>query len=175
VLDVNNTFFGRFTIGPLVMLVGFAASEFRLLQTGDRQVARAWVHHIAGLALVFAWTAGICGIPVWLYVVTAYLGLAILNLRTFAEHQAHEEIGGRTAIVEASPVFGLLFLNNNLHYVHHEHPRVPWYDLPALYRSRRKEFQAANGSYAFAGYGDMLRRYLFRRKTPVPHPYLRRS
>jgi fatty acid desaturase len=175
VLDVNNTFFGRFTIGPLVMLVGFAASEFRLLQAGDGQVARAWTHHIAGLALVFAWTAGVCGIPVWLYVATAYLGLAILNLRTFAEHQAHEEIGGRTAIVEASPIFGLLFLNNNLHYVHHEHPRVPWYDLPALYRSRREEFQAANGSYAFAGYGDMLRRYLFRRKTPVPHPYLRRS
>jgi fatty acid desaturase len=175
VLDANNTFLGRFTIGPLVMLVGFVASEFRLLQAGDRQIARAWLHHVAGLALVFAWTAAICGIPVWLYVATAYLGLAILNLRTFAEHQAHEEIGGRTAIVEAAPVFALLFLNNNLHYVHHEHPRVAWYDLPALYRSRRAEFQAANGSYAFAGYGDMLRRYLFRRKTPVPHPYLRRS
>ena len=101
----------------------------------------------------------------------AYLGLSILNLRTFAEHQAHEAEGGRSVIVEASPVFGLLFLNNNLHYVHHEHPRVPWYDLPALYRSRKAEFLAANASYSFTGYGDMFRRYLFHRKTPVPHPY----
>jgi fatty acid desaturase len=59
--------------------------------------------------------------------------------------------------------------------VHHEHPRVPWYDLPALYRSRRTEFLAANGSYSFSGYGEMLRRYLIRPKSPVPHPFLRRS
>jgi fatty acid desaturase len=175
VLDFNNTFFGRFTIGPLVMLVGFAASEFRLIQAGDRQVARAWARHFAGLALVLAWTWGVCGIPVWLYVSIAYLGLSILTIRTFAEHQANETPGGRTVIVEASPVFGLLFLNNNLHYVHHEHPRVPWYHLPALYRARRAEFLAANESYAFSGYGEMFRRYLFHRKAPVPHPILRRS
>jgi fatty acid desaturase len=175
VLDFNNTFFGRFTIGPLVMLVGFVGAEFRLIQKGDRQVLIGWIRHAIGLAIVFAWLAGVCGIPVWIYVLTAYLGLSILNLRTFAEHQAHERPGARTAIVEASPVFGLLFLNNNLHYVHHEHPRVPWYDLPALYRSQKEKFLAANESYVFRGYGDMLKRYLFRRKAPVPHPYLRRG
>ena len=173
ILAFNNTFFGRFTLGPLVMLVGFAASEVRLVQAGDRPVIRGWLHHIAGLALVLGWTAGICGIPVWLYVGVAYLGLSILTIRTFAEHQAHERAGGRTVIVEASPVFGLLFLNNNLHYVHHENPRVPWYKLPALYRSRREEFLAANESYSFRGYGEMARRYLFRSKSPVAHPFLR--
>jgi fatty acid desaturase len=174
VLDFNNTFFGRFTIGPLVMLVGFVASEIRLTQAGDMRVARAWAYHFLGLAAVFAWTIAVCGIPVWLYVATAYLGLSILTVRTFAEHQAHESHGGRSVIVEGSAVFSLLFLNNNLHYVHHEHPRVPWYRLPALYRSRRDEFLAANGSYSFRGYGEMFRRYLFRAKTPVPHPILRR-
>lgn len=175
VLDFNNTFLGRFTIGPLVMLVGFAASEVRLVQTGDRKVLGAWLHHFAGIALVFAWTYGVCGIPVWLYVAIAYLGLSVLTVRTFAEHQAHEEPGARSVIVEASPLFGLLFLNNNLHYVHHENPRVAWYDLPGLYRSRRDEFLCANGSYSFSGYGEMLRRYLFRAKAPVPHPFLRRD
>jgi fatty acid desaturase len=175
ILDFNNTFLGRFLIGPLVMLVGFSASELRLIQAGDRQVARAWIHHILGIVLVFAWTWWLCGVPVWLYVGIAYLGLSLLMIRTFAEHQASETPGGRTVIVEASPVFGLLFLNNNLHYVHHEHPRVPWYDLPALYRARRAEFQAANESYAFSGYSEMIRRYFFRRKSPVPHPFLRRS
>jgi fatty acid desaturase len=175
VLDFNNTFFGRFTIGPLVMLVGFVGSELRLIQDGDRKALAAWLHHFAGVALVLTWATYVCGIPAWLYLGTAYLGLSILTVRTFAEHQAHEAPGGRTVIVEASPVFGLLFLNNNLHYVHHEHPRVPWYELPALYRSRKAEFLAANGSYSFGGYGEMFRRYLFRRKTPVPHPILRRG
>ena len=175
ILAFNNTFFGRFTIGPAVMLVGFVASEARLIEQGDRKVLAAWIAHATGLAALFAWTAGICGIPVWLYFATAYLGLSILTVRTFAEHQAHETLGGRTVIVEASPVFSLLFLNNNLHFVHHENPRVAWYDLPALYRARRDEFLAANGSYRFRGYGEMFRRYLFRTKTPVAHPFLRRG
>jgi len=175
VLDFNNTFLGRFTIGPLVMLVGFLGSELRLLQAGDRQVAKAWAIHLAGVALVLGWTSLVCGIPVWLYAATAYLGLSILTVRTFAEHQAHEREGARSVIVEASPVFSLLFLNNNLHYVHHANPRVAWYELPALYRARRAEFLDANGSYSFTGYGEMFRRYVFAQKTPVPHPFLRRD
>jgi fatty acid desaturase len=175
VLDFNNTFIGRFTIGPLVMALGFAAAEFRLIVKGDRQVFGAWVRHAAGLVLVLSWTQVFCGIPFWLYVASAYLGLAVLNLRTFAEHQAHEVPGGRTVIVESSPIFGLLFLNNNLHYVHHENPRVAWYKLPALYRANRATFLAANASYSFKGYGEMIRKYLFRAKSPVPHPYLRRG
>ncbi len=174
-LDFNNTFLGRFTAGPLVMFVGFAARDMQLMQDGDRRVMLAWAFHSLGIAAVLAWTWGVGGIPPALYLATAYLGLSILNVRTFAEHQAHEAPGGRTVIVEASPFFGLLFLNNNLHYVHHEHPRVPWYKLPALYQSRRGEFLAANESYSFSGYGEMIRRHLFRAKTPVPHPILRRS
>jgi len=175
ILDFNNTFLGRFLIGPLVMLVGFVARDVQLVMRGERDVRRAWLHHAAGLLLVFGWAVGICGIPLWLYTATAYLGLSVLNIRTFAEHQAHETAGGRTAIVEASPIFGLLFLNNNLHFVHHENPRVPWYSLPALYRANRAAFLAANESYSFKGYSEMIRRYLFRAKTPVPHPYLRRG
>jgi fatty acid desaturase len=175
VLDFNNTFLGRFTIGPLVMLVGFVGRDMQLISEGDRDVVRGWLHHFAGLPLVLVWVCGLSGIPFWVYAVTAYLGVSLLNLRTFAEHQAHETAGGRTAIIEASPFFGVLFLNNNLHYVHHENPRGPWYKLPALYRGRRAEYLAANESYRFSGYGEVIRRYQFRPKAPVPHPYLRRN
>jgi len=174
-LDFNNTFLGRFTIGPLVMFVGFVGRDLQLMQARDWQVTRAWAYHIAGIVAVLFSAAGVCAIPAWLYAAGAYLGLSLLNVRTFAEHQAHEAAGGRTVIVEASPLFGLLFLNNNLHYVHHENPRVPWYKLPALYRANREAFLAANESYSFKGYGEMIRRYLFRSKTPVPHPFLRRG
>ena len=173
ILKLNNTFLGRFTIGPAVMLVGFVGSDVKRILSGERDVARAWLYQIGGLSLVFGWTWGVCGMPVWLYVVIAYFGASLLNLRTFAEHQAHESVGGRTVIIEASPLFGLLFLNNNLHYVHHENPRVAWYKLPALYRAHRDEYLAANGGYRFAGYGEVIRRYLLRRKAPVPHPHLR--
>src|SRR4029079_10557628 len=104
--------------------------DLQLIVSGDRDILRAWLHHVAGLAVVLAWVIDFCGIPVWLYMLSAYLGLSILNVRTFAEHQAHETLGGRTVIVEASPVVGLLFLNNNLHYVTHANPRVPWYTRP---------------------------------------------
>ncbi len=174
-LKFNNTFLGRFTIGPLIMLVGFAGRDLQLMLRGDRTIARGWLHHLAGLPLVLGWTWGVCGIPVWVYLIAAYLGVSLLNLRTFAEHQAHETTGGRTAIIEASPVFSLLFLNNNLHFVHHENPRVPWYRLPALYRARRADYLAANENYHFSGYGEVIRRYLLRPKAPVPHPFLRRT
>jgi fatty acid desaturase len=52
---------------------------------------------------------------------------------------------------------------------------VPWYKLPALYQANRAAFLAANASYSFKGYGEMVRRYLFRPKAPVPHPFLRRG
>ena len=175
ILDFNNTFLGRFLIGPAVMLVGFVGSEMLQIRRGERGVRLAWLSHFAGIATVFAWTAGVCGIPVWLYVLTAYLGLSILTIRTFAEHQANENPGGRTVIVEASPAFSLLFLNNNLHFVHHEHPRVPWYKLPELYRAHRHAFRDANDSYCFAGYGEIVRRYFLRAKQPVPHPFLRQG
>src|SRR6185436_7955268 len=175
ILDLNNTFLGRFLLGPLVMFLGFLGRDLQLIMSGDRDILRAWFHQVAGAVVVLLWVVGFCGVPVWLYVLSAYLGLSILNVRTFAEHQAHETPGGRTVIVEASPVLGLLFLNNNLHYVHHENPRVPWYKLPALYRSNRAAFLAANESYSFKGYGEMIRRYLLRRKSPVAHPFLRRG
>lgn len=174
VLDANNTFLGRITIGPAVMFCGFVGREIQLMLRGERDVVVAWTLHALGIAAVLAWAIA-WGVPVWLYVAAAYLGLSLLNIRTFAEHQAHETPGGRTAIVESSPVFGLLFLNNNLHFVHHENPRVPWYELPKVYRAKRQAFLDANGSYSFKGYREVIARYFVRAKTPVPHPYLRRG
>ena len=105
-------------------------------RTATAQIMRAWLHHAVGLALVLGWTSASAASRSGSTSSAPISALSILNLRTFAEHQAHEAPGGRTVIVEASPVFGLLFLNNNLHYVHHENPRVPWYKLPALYRAQ---------------------------------------
>ena len=77
---------------------------------------------------------------------------------------------GRSVIIEDRGPLAFLFLNNNLHAVHHAHPRVAWYRLPALYRARRERFLAMNEGYRFASYAHVFRGYLFRQKDPVPHP-----
>ena len=69
----------------------------------------------------------------------------------------------------------LLYLNNNLHIVHHANPAVAWYDLPDLYQERRELFLAANEHTLFNGYGDILRRFAFRVKQPVDHPFMYRE
>lgn len=174
-LRINNTMAGRLILGPLLANAGFLAAEIRLIRDGDRQVARAWLHHLAGLAVVLPIIHFLFDMPLWLYlVVPAYLGHSLISIRTFAEHQWSERPDGRTIIVERSPL-ALLFLNNNLHLVHHKLPNAAWYDLPKLFRARREEWLRMNEGYAYPGYLALLRDHAFRAKEPVTHPVLRRE
>jgi fatty acid desaturase len=110
------------------------------------------------------------GIPVWLYgLVSGYLGMSIIAVRTFCEHQAAGEPDHRTIIVERSPL-SWMFLNNNLHLVHHKLPTLPWYQLPAAMRARREEWMALNNGYVFGGYFDVFKRYALTCKENVVHP-----
>ncbi len=128
---------------------GFLISEFKLVSGGERKTRNAWVLHLLGLIpmLVVVWA--LFDIPLWIYTLTAaYWGLSIIAIRTYCEHQWSERPDGRTIIVEKSPL-ALLFLNNNLHFVHHKRPTAPWYDLPQIYDEQRDEWQRMNGGYVF--------------------------
>jgi len=170
----NNALLGRMTIGPALMAAGFAISEFRLLRANRRGVRRAWVLHGAGLVPVFVIVTTEFSMPLWAYFAAAYCGLSLLSVRTFCEHQWTERTDGRTIIVERS-LLSLLFLNNNLHIVHHKMPGVAWYRLPSLYRRQRQEWQTINGGYVFPNYLAILRAYGLKPKEPVIHPVLRRT
>ncbi|TKT80037.1 fatty acid desaturase [Aquamicrobium sp. LC103] len=172
-LQVNNTMVGRFVIGPLIANIGFFITEAKLLAQGDEAVRRAWLHHLAGLALVLPVVVLAFDMPFWAYLVPVYVGQSLIAVRTFAEHQWSERPDGRTIIVERSPL-ALLFLNNNLHLVHHKMPTVAWYRLPALFRERRDEWLRMNDGYSYPNYFALLRDYAFRAKEPVVHPFLRR-
>lgn len=174
-LVINNTMIGRFFLGPLIINAGFFASEVKLIAEGDRAVRRAWALHAAGIAVVLPIIAYGFGMPVWLYLlVPAWFGQSLISVRTFAEHQWSERPDGRTIIVERSPL-AFLFLNNNLHLVHHKMPTAAWYRLPVLFRERREEWLRMNGGYAYASYFALLKDFAFRPKEPVPHPVLRRE
>ena len=164
VLRAMQTLAGRLLLGPAVVLARFAANEARAMASlrgaARRRRAGVWLSHAAACALVLAWVVGVCGMPLWLYLVAfVYPGLSLTLLRSFIEHRRAPEQAQRTAIVETNRFFGTLFLHNNLHALHHASPGVPWYRLPALYRARKAELLAANGGYFFAGYGAVARRY----------------
>lgn len=174
-LAVNNTFLGRLVVGPPLMVFGFLRDDMRRIVADDPGVRRAWAHHAAGLAVLLAIVWGAMGVPAPLYVgVVAWGGMALIAIRTYCEHRWEQTPDGRTVIVEDSRILSWLFLNNNLHLVHHKCPRAPWYALPRLYRERRNEWIAANGGYVYRSYWDIFRAHALAAREPVVHPALRR-
>jgi fatty acid desaturase len=168
-LRLNNTLLGRMAIGPGLSIIAIVRDDARAIVRGDRGIARDWALHLAGLVPVALWMSW-APIPLWAYLVSAYLGMSVLKIRTFLEHRAHEKARGRSVVVEDRGPLALLFLNNNLHVVHHARPGVAWYRLPALYAAGRDEYLRRNEGYRYASYGEVFRRYFLRAKDPVPHP-----
>lgn len=175
-LEFNATLSGRLLVGPALSILGLWLRDWPALRAGDKSICRAYALHASGVFLVLAWLIGVCAIDPLVYtILIAYPAISCLMLRTFAEHRAHEEPAKRSAIIEACPIVALLFLNNNLHHVHHASPRTPWYELPKLYRAEKEKFISENGGYGFKGYGDLFRRHLFRPIGTIIHPFLYRK
>ncbi len=172
-LTWNNTLLGRLTIGPLTGTIFFIRHERRLARN-DASVLMAWTAHIPAALFVLALVAA-SPLPVWAYLIAAYIGNAIIRIRTFLEHRAHEVARGRSVIIEDRGPLALVFLNNNLHAVHHMHPKVPWYALPRLYAEQKERFLSANDNYRYASYWEVFQRYFLTAKDPVDHPILKRD
>ena len=101
--------------------------------------------------------------------------MSVLMIRSFAEHRASEAKEHRTAIIPDRGLFALLFLNNNLHAVHHAHPTVAWYRLPRLFNEQRAHFETANGGYGYRSYLALIARHLLRPVNSVAHPIWHRG
>lgn len=170
ILLFNSTLFGRILIGPAISLLVLGLDDYRHARSGDWSITRAWILHLVGIIPVLAWVWLVGSIPLWLYVVSAYLGFGLLKIRTYLEHRAHEQPRGRTVVVDDRGPLAFLFLNNNFHLVHHMQPEVPWYKLPKLFDANRERYLQRNEGYQYKNYLEIFRRYFFTRKDPVPHP-----
>ena len=174
--QINNTLLGRVTIGPALALWDFYKDDWQTARNPAapsnerRDLIRAYALHGVALVPVGLWFTFVADMPIWAFLVACYLGVSVLLIRTFLEHQAHERHAARTVIIEDTGPLSLLFLNNNLHAVHHARPTVAWYRLPALYRQEREKFLAHNGCYLYRSYLDVISRYFFCAKDPVPYP-----
>lgn len=169
ILLANNTLLGRVLLGPAIGQWAFWRDEWHGARRGDPAILLAWALHLPGVVVVL-WVVAISPMPVWAFLLSAYLGLGLVKIRTFLEHRAHEKSRARTVIVEDKGLFAFLFLNNNLHVVHHMNPAAPWYRLPALYRSGKDRYLSCNEAYVYRSYGQIFREHLWRAKDPVEHP-----
>lgn len=171
ILLFNQTLLGRLTIGPLLRLAKLVQREVARVRAGDRSHLKHWAAHAVAVGMLFWFVDGVCGMQWWYYIVViAYPGMSLGLLRAFIEHRASPKAGGRVACVESNWLFGLLFLNNNLHAVHHLRPTMPWYEIPAYYRANREKLLAHNGEFVFRGYGEVARRWLLRPVFIPVHP-----
>jgi fatty acid desaturase len=169
VLRLNNTLLGRMLIGPVISQVMFMRSDWRDIRAGDRSVAWAWMVHLVSSFIVIGIVVA-SELPVWAYLISCYFAISILKIRTFLEHRAHDDAIARTVIIDDKGPLAFLFLNNNLHAVHHMHPQVAWYNLPQLYRKNAQSYDSFNEGYSYASYTDVFARYFIKAKDPVPHP-----
>ena len=168
---VNQTLAGRLCIGPALIAGRFWLGEARRLLGGDFAHARTWAGHMVGVALVFAWTAGVCDLPIAAYVAMfAWPGLSLTLLRSFAEHEPATEADRRTVIVESGWLGSLLYLNNNLHAVHHAFPGLAWHAIPGARRARRDMFAGPDGPRIHRGYAAIARRFLLKPRDCPVHP-----
>jgi len=165
-LTANNSLLGRVILGPVI-------STYLFWRGAGLSRSDLWelAAHGAALGAVLWWVVGYCAIPFWAYIALfAYPGMSLTLIRSYLEHRPAGAQAGRTAIVERAPLLGLLFLNNNLHVVHHDDPALAWYALPTAYRENRETLIAENGGYVFSGYLDVARRYFLKPKDSPVHP-----
>lgn len=176
IFALNNTLIGRLAIGPTLTIIGFARTELSRLGKNEPGVRMAWVLHCAGLIGLALIISAVFAMPLWVYgIFVVYPALSLTAMRAYAEHQAAENVGARSAVVEAHPFWSLLYLNNNLHIVHHASPSTAWNDIPKLYSERRQQYLTANENTLFLGYRDVFARFAFSVKQPVEHPILHQS
>ena len=174
-LEANRTLLGRMVLGPWLGAAGLATADLRALRAGAPRIAGAWARHAAGVGLVLAWLVASGVNPVLYALAVAWPAASLIYVRTFIEHRAAEAPGHRTAVVEAGWFWSLMFLNNNLHAVHHAEPNLPWHRLPERWRARREAVLARNGGHRVPGYGVVFRRWLLAPREPLVHPFRRRE
>ncbi|NYE59499.1 fatty acid desaturase [Duganella sp. 1224] len=168
---LNKTFWGRMLAGPALAIVSTWGGAARRIVAGDWRDAGVWLRHLATLAALLWWIDTTFGVSaVWYVLAISYPAQSLAMIRSYYEHRPAEDHKQRIVLNDAGLVFRVLFLNNNLHLVHHDLPSLPWYLLPRVYRARKAAYNARSGGFQINGYGELMRRYGFRPIDAPVHP-----
>jgi fatty acid desaturase len=170
-LIANQTLAGRVLVGPFLRLNKLILRETSRLRARDFSHVQHWIVHVVLVTALFAYISGFAGMTWWHYVVgIAWPAFGLGWVRSFIEHRYGPRPGQRTAITESNAFWSLLFLNNNLHAVHHLYPKMPWWQIPTFWRANRGRVLEHNGGYHFRGYGEIAGNWLLKPVFLPPHP-----
>lgn len=170
---LNKTFWGRLLVGPALAICATWGAAARKLARGDMRDAGVWLRHLAMLAALLWWLKTSFGVPaLWYLLAISYPAQSLAMIRSYYEHRPAEDHKQRIVLNDAGLIFRILYLNNNLHLVHHDLPSLPWYLLPRVYRARRHAYNARSGGFQIDGYGALMRRYGFRPIDAPVHPHM---
>ena len=101
----NNTLLGRLSVGPAIVVARYWWTEIRASTGRDgRRVVREWWPHLALAAALMWWVTAACGMPLWVYLLAALIGLSLTLHRSFDEHRPAERRDAGSVTVDASPV-----------------------------------------------------------------------
>ncbi|WP_095097603.1 fatty acid desaturase [Pseudomonas sp. Irchel 3A5] len=167
-LWVNKTLGGRLLVGAPLAVTGLVISEIGGLFHTGRLAWRMWAVHMLSVGVVLALVEQYSAISAVQYIFLVSLpAMSIAMIRSFYEHRPSALPEHRTVINESSGLLSWLFLNLNLHLVHHDLPGLPWFYLPRVYRARREQWIARNNGYVIDGYFSLLKKHLV---SPVDCP-----
>lgn len=169
----NKTFIGRMLVGPAISITSTWSEALRAPLRGDWRDTAMWLRHFTMLIAMLWWIQHSFGVtPLYYILAIAYPAQSLAMIRSYYEHRPAAQHKQRIVLNEAGPVLRLLFLNNNLHLVHHDLPSLPWYLLPRIYRARRADYTARSGGFHVKGYGELLRRYGVKPVDAPVHPHM---
>ncbi|MFJ2481884.1 fatty acid desaturase [Pseudomonas sp. NPDC087598] len=169
---LNKTVLGRFAIGAPLALIALATEELQRLKQCDRQAWLMWLSHGVFTLLMLWFIARYSALPVWHYLLLISVpALSIAMIRSYYEHRPHAQPEQRTVLNEAAWPWRWLFLNLNFHLVHHDLPKLAWYDLPTVYRMHREQWIARSGGFLVQGYGQLWQRHGFKPIDSPQHPF----
>ncbi|SDA39120.1 Fatty acid desaturase [Pseudomonas sp. NFACC15-1] len=170
-LWVNKTLGGRLIIGAPLALMTLASTALDGFLHSERSSWRMWLIHLLCVGVLLGLVEQYSAISAVQYVFLVSLpALSIAMIRSFYEHRPSTLPEHRTVINESSGLLSWLFLNLNLHLVHHDLPGLPWFYLPRVYRARREQWIARNNGYVIHGYFQLLQRHLINPVDCPRHP-----
>lgn len=163
---VNMTLAGRILLGPARSYLTLARQLMTDLNSKDASVKKQWFIFLLSVVFLLMIVVTLFKVPVAMYLLAVYFGHAIISLRSFNEHQTHQDSNHRTVLVESIFALNFIFLYNNLHVVHHRYPGLSWYLILAEYQNNRHNYHQSNGGFYYSGYRTWLQ-FLFR---PIASP-----
>ena len=170
-LTGRMTMLGRLLSGPAHSAVSLTIQMLRDIASLDTGRIAIWMIHLILVAVLLLAVEHYFSVPVWQYLIAAYMANAFAMIRSFFEHRPTADPDQRSIIMDCCPFFRTLFLNNNFHFVHHQYPKAPWYTLPDIYQQEKDSVLSRNGHFYTPGYSQWLIGHLLKPVDSPVHPF----